>query len=361
MARRGAAQFSRWWSHWARSAAPSATAVGSVAAAAALATRGDARGGAHCHIAGERPHSHTVVGGAEPRKTGHPWESPMIMAVPKKGRIYEQVCRLLDGAGVEYKRKDRLDIAHCKNLPMTIVFLPAKDISIYVAQGSVDLGITGEDTIAESEMSVDVLLKLGFGKCNLSVQAPVTAEGLPDVKTLAGKRIVTSFPNLAKSYFKELEEAGAPTQIAYVSGSVEAACGLGLADAIVDLVETGTTMRAAGLGEVALVMKSEVVLIKNPHSMHNELIELLLQRIKGYQTAQSWVMLTYNVPRASLPVVETITPGKRSPTVTPLEDKNWVAVQALVPKVRMSAIMDELAENGATDILANSLLTTRMI
>lgn len=299
-----------------------------------------------------------------PKRTGvgHPWETPLLLAIPKKGRLYEQVTKLLAGSGVEYTRKERLDIAHCKNLPMSIVFLPAADIAAYVAEGNIDIGITGEDMVAESEATVDVILKLGFGRCNLSVQAPVQPDGkLPDVKSLAGKRIVTSFPNITKTFFHNIEEPGKPTHIKCISGSVEAACGLGLADGIVDLVETGTTMRAAGLEEVAVVMKSETVLIANPHAKHQDLIDLLLKRIQGYQTAQSWVMVTYNIQKSGLPAAEKLTPGKRSPTVSPLEEKNWVSVSALVPKNKAPIIMDDLSQIGATDILLTGLLQTRNI
>mmetsp|Transcript_39772 Transcript_39772/g.104879 ORF Transcript_39772/g.104879 Transcript_39772/m.104879 type:complete len:302 (+) Transcript_39772:344-1249(+) len=284
--------------------------------------------------------------------------SHLILGVPKKGRLYEKVAALLQGAGIEYARKERIDIAECSNLPMSIVFLPAKDIPTYVGEGDVDLGITGEDVVAESDAEVHVLMQLGFGKCSLSVQAPVEA-GL-SAQQLAGKRIVTSFPNITRKFFAEFEEPGLPTQIKNISGSVEAACGLGLADGIVDLVETGTTMRAAGLEEVHVVMKSQCVLVKNPHTKHPELVEIIRRRIAGYLTSQSWVMVTYNVHRSDLKRAEAITPGKRSPSIQPLEDKDWVAVQALVPKAKAPSIMDELEEAGAKDILLTGLLSTRM-
>jgi len=241
---------------------------------------------------------------------------------------------------------------------MSIVFLPAKDIPTYVGEGDVDLGITGEDVVAESEAVVNVLMQLGFGKCSLSVQAPV--EERWSAKQLAGKRVVTSFPNVTRKFFAGLEEPGTPTQIKCISGSVEAACGLGLADGIVDLVETGTTMRAAGLEEVEVIMKSQCVLISNPHTKHPELIELLRRRIAGYLTAKSWVMVTYNVHRDNLKRAEAITPGKRSPSIQPLEDKSWLAVAALVPKAKAPAIMDELENAGARDIILTELLSTRM-
>jgi len=284
----------------------------------------------------------------------------LILAVPKKGRLYEAVQKLLTGAGIEYHRKDRLDIAYSKNLPMQIVFLPAADIATYVGEGNVDIGITGEDVIAESEVDVEVLLRLGFGRCNLAVQAPERGTNTP-VESLAGKRIVTSFPNVAKKFFQQFEEPGQPTHIKCISGSVEAACALGLADGIVDLVETGTTMRAAGLKEVAVVMGTESVLIGNPRTTHKDLVEVILKRIEGYMTAQSWVMVTYNIHRDSLANACHITPGKRAPSIMPLELKDWVAVSALVPKREAPVVMDNLAAAGATDILLMSLLSSRNI
>lgn len=166
-------------------------------------------------------------------------------AIPKKGRLHEKVVEMLNGAGIEFRREPRLDVALCKGLPITLIFLSASDIAKFVGDGNVDLGITGQDMVRENEVTVDFLLDLGFGKCKLSVQAPV-ADKIESIDALAGKRIVTSFPNLTKAFFDEYDEKlGVKTSINYVSGSVEAACGLGLADAVVDLVETGTTMRVS--------------------------------------------------------------------------------------------------------------------
>ena len=166
-----------------------------------------------------------------------------LFAVPKKGRLYEKVTAMLKGAGVEYHREPRLDVAICKDFAMTMVFLPASDIPKYVGEGNVDIGVTGVDIVEEVGLEVERVLDLGFGKCKLCVQAPVASE-IKDVKDLAGSRIVTSFPELTKKFFDPLDaEKGVETSITFVSGSVEAACGLGLADAVVDLVETGTTMK----------------------------------------------------------------------------------------------------------------------
>lgn len=166
-------------------------------------------------------------------------------AIPKKGRLYEKILELLKGSGIEFRREPRLDVALCKDLPLTLVFLPAADIAKYVGDGNVDIGITGFDIVRESNVVVDKIMDLGFGKCKLCVQAPVSSK-ITDVSTLAGGRIVTSFPFLAEEYFKKFDdEKGTKTKVTEVSGSVEAACGLGLADAVVDLVETGTTMRVS--------------------------------------------------------------------------------------------------------------------
>jgi len=227
----------------------------------------------------------------------------------------------------------------------------------------VDLGITGEDivaeTLAETGATVNVMMELGFGKCRLCLQAPGAA-AVADPADLAGKRIVTSFPHLTREYFAKLE-TGTPTNVKVISGSVEAACGLGLADGIVDLVETGTTMRAAGLEEVSTVMNTQCVLISNPKTDRNdELVQIIRRRFQGYLTASRYIMVTYNIHRASLKQAVKVTPGKRSPSILSLDDANWVAVSALVEKSKAASVMDELERIGATDILTTQLHSSRM-
>lgn len=266
---------------------------------------------------------------------------------------------MLKGAGVEYHREPRLDIAICKDLDMTMVFLPASDISKYVGEGKVDIGVTGIDIVEETDSEVERVMDLGFGKCRLCVQAPVASK-ITDIKTLAGKRIVTSFPTLTKKFFDPLDkEMGVTTSIRFVSGSVEAACGLGLADAVVDLVETGTTMKAAGLEIVATVLHTESVLITNPNSTHKDIVNLLKHRIEGYITAKKFVMVSYNASASCLEAVTKITPGKRSPTITQLTDGGH-AVSSLVKKSEIVKVMDNLHNAGATDILVFELSNSRM-
>ena len=166
-------------------------------------------------------------------------------AIPKKGRLYDKCIEMLKGAGIEFNREPRLDVALCLGLPITIVFLPAADIATFVGEGNVDIGITGYDVVQESNVEVEKVMDLGFGACKLCVQAPVVNE-IKDVEDLAGKRIVTSFPVITRRFFKDLDaKKGVETSVRFVSGSVEAACSLGLADAVVDLVETGTTMKVS--------------------------------------------------------------------------------------------------------------------
>lgn len=192
------------------------------------------------------------------------------------------------------------------------------------------------------------------------VQAPVV-DRVTNVSSLAGGRIVTSFPHLTKKYFSELDHAkNVTTTVTEVSGSVEAACGLGLADAVVDLVETGSTMRASGLEIIAQVLETEAMLITNLHSEHKDIVTLIKRRVEGYITATKYVMVSYNVRNEILKAAIHITPGKKSPTVTSLDDRGFKAVSCLVKKDEISTKMDELYDLGATDILTFQLTNSRM-
>jgi len=290
-------------------------------------------------------------------------QGDLLLAVPKKGRLYEKVIKLLEGIGLKFNRVARLDIAACIGMPVTLVFLPAADIPKYVGQGSIHMGITGKDMIAESKVQVTILQELGFGSCKLALQAPIKSN-INSPSELAGGRIITSFPNLATEYFQNL----APdkhTSISCVSGSVEVACSLGLADAVVDLVETGSTMRAVGLEFIDVIMTTESVLISNPHLLgpsSNEKVvaDKLEKRIKGFVVASKMSTVTYNIPKTLLPQAKVITPGNKAPTISPLEDPDWIAVSALVLKAKAMEIMDQLDTLGAEDILLTDLNNCRV-
>lgn len=302
---------------------------------------------------------------SNPFTTSSAADDNILMAIPKKGRLFDRVNKLLEGSGIDYRRPDRVDIALCTNLPITLVFLPASDIATYIGEGNIDLGITGQDILLETrlecpDIEINEILELGFGKCKLCLLGPVKSN-IKDPRSLSGGRIVTSFPELTKDYFRKIDaETGKKTTIRTVSGSVEAACGLGLADAVVDLVETGTTMKAAGLEKIADVVTTEAVLISNKHSKNPEAIALIKQRFEGYLTATQYMMISYNVHRDELQKALSVTPGKRSPSIMALEQDGWVAVQALVRRKEANNLMDELKKIGASDILLFTISNSRM-
>ncbi|KAH9947478.1 ATP phosphoribosyltransferase [Amylocystis lapponica] len=289
----------------------------------------------------------------------------LLFAIPKKGRLHEKCLELLAGADIQFRRHHRLDVCLVKNHPIALVFLPASDIPSFVGKGNVDLGITGQDVILEAKMEAHVteVLQLNFGKCALQVQVP-EAGPIRTVDQLAGKRVVTSFEVLAGDYFSQIDDSMSlaeekRTRIEYVGGSVEAACALGLADGI----ESGDTMRAAGLHAIATLLQSEAVLIKSSTPKHvslDPLIKLITSRIAGVIAAGKYVVCEYNVLRAKLQIATAITPGRRAPTISPLEDEAWVAVSSMVEKNKMADVMDELVKIGAEDVLIFNLDNCRV-
>ncbi|KAK0503630.1 ATP phosphoribosyltransferase [Armillaria luteobubalina] len=313
----------------------------------------------------------------------------LLFAIPKKGRLYEKCLSILAGeshssdepvhpsprpisplgADIQFRRHNRLDVCLVQNHPIALVFLPASDIPSFVGKGDVDLGITGHDVILESQMQQHVTeaLRLGFGKCSLQVQVP-EAGPIKTVKDLAGKRVVTSFEVLSGEYFSKIDDDlclqdEARTKIEYVGGSVEAACALGLADGIVDLVESGDTMRAAGLHAIATILETEAVLIKSSIPKHpglEPLIKQITSRIAGVVAASKYVVCQYNILRDKLPEATIITPGRRAPTISPLEEENWVAVSSMVEKKKIADIMDDLVKIGAHDIMIFNLDNCRV-
>src|SRR5271156_4877007 len=310
----------------------------------------------------------------------------LLFAVPKKGRLQAACFDLLSGSDIQFRRETRLNIALVKNLPIALIFLPAADIPTFVGEGKVDLGITGRDQVAEhdahipfgEQSGVEEIMDLGFGKCKLQVQVPEKGSSgnpaISDARSLVGKNIVTSFTGLTEDYFARLEGKGSrqesingtaspipklQTKIKFVGGSVEAACALGVADGIVDLVESGETMRAAGLTAIDTVIESTAVLIKSKTPSNQKMVDLIAARILGVITAQKYILCQYNVPRSMLLQAKKITPGKRAPTITALDESDWVAVSSMVEKKIIATVMDDLTAVGATDILVLEIANTR--
>ncbi|RMZ92689.1 hypothetical protein DV736_g68, partial [Chaetothyriales sp. CBS 134916] len=307
----------------------------------------------------------------------------VLFAIPKKGRLQQATLDLLAGSDIQFRRETRLDIALVKNLAIALIFLPAADIPTFVGEGRVDVGITGADQVAEHDAKllpgeksgVEQVMDLGFGKCKLQVQVPEKGP-ITDARDLIGKNVVTSFTGLTEEYFAKLEGvegrvenvngsaikmARLRTKIKFVGGSVEAACALGVADGIVDLVESGETMRAAGLKAIDTVVESSAVLIKSRHTTNAKLMNLIQIRIRGIITAQRYVLCQYNVSRDRLNEATKITPGRRAPTITSLDEPGWVAVSSMVEKNRIASAMDDLAGVGATDVLVLEISNSRTI
>ncbi|KAI4153816.1 MAG: hypothetical protein L6R39_001486 [Caloplaca ligustica] len=308
-------------------------------------------------------------------------EGRLLFAVPKKGRLQQATLDLLAGSDIQFRRDNRLDIALVKNHPIALIFLPAADIPTFVGEGKVDLGITGLDQIREHEAvtpstedtGAEQVLDLGFGACKLQIQVPENGP-YQEERDLIGHNICTSFVGLASKHFAELEaeEQGITngngngtvkrqlrTKIMYLGGSVEAACALGVADGIVDLVESGETMRSHGLKAIRTVEESKAVLIKSKHPSDQKLVDKVAARIRGVIAAQQFVLCQYNIHRDLLSTATKITPGKRAPTITQLDEADWVAVSSMVEKKKIATVMDELASCGATDILVLSIANSR--
>lgn len=290
-------------------------------------------------------------------------EDRLLFAIPKKGRLYSKCVEILNGSDIKFHRSQRLDIALSTSLPIALIFLPAADIPMFVGEGKCDLGITGYDQVCEANIDVELPIDLKFGKCKLQVQVP--AQGCyKDPRELIGKTIVSSFTNLTSKYFADLE--GVPvnemtTKIKYVGGSVEASCALGIADAIVDLVESGETMRAAGLIDIATVLDTSAHLIqsKNPKS-DQEIIETIKSRIEGVMAAQKYVYCTYNAPKSNLKTLLEVTPGRKAPTIQEIGDEDWVAVSSMIVRKEKGGILDQLKREGASDILVFEVSNCRV-
>ena len=277
----------------------------------------------------------------------------LLFAIPKKGRLNPKSEIILKEAGLSYHKSLRSDIAICHNLPVAIIFLPAKDIPNYVSQGDVDLGITGRDLLLESKAKIKEQLPLNYGKCRLCL---LTMDSNKTTLLKNNKlRVATSYPTLTKQFLQKKN-----FNLINLSGSVEIACNLGLADFVVDLVETGETLRAMGLKIVDTILTSEALLITNPNTKYKDLTKQISLRIGGVCKAKSYSLIEYNIERKNLKKGEKLTPGTTSPSLIPLEDKNWVAVRSLIKKETVAEVMEKLEKIGAKDIFTCDLQNCRI-
>jgi ATP phosphoribosyltransferase len=282
--------------------------------------------------------------------------SNLRIGVPSKGRLAEIAEGLLKDAGLSFRRSERSLFARCKQLPVEVTFLRTEDIPVLCAEGAIDMGISGADLIAESGAEVIRRLDLGVGHCRLAVCVP---ENSPITKPseLNGCRVATSFPNVTRGY---LRKHNAECHLVTLSGSVEIMIALGVADAIVDLVETGSTLAANQLRILDEIGTYETVLIQNKARREGELADRLTRRVEGVVIARSYSLMEYNVPRAKLSEAEKVTPGFNSPTVSALEDPAWCAVKVMVKRGEVISIMERLEALGASAILETQITNCRL-
>ena len=283
-------------------------------------------------------------------------ENLLRIGVPSKGRLAELAAQLLADAGLAFRRTERSLFARCKDMPVEVTFLRTDDIPVLVAEGAIDLGITGADLVAESGADVVHRLDLGVGTCRLALCVPEDA-GIADPRALAGKRIATSFPRITRGW---LATHGVEARFVELTGSVEVMIALGVADAIVDLVETGSTLAANRLRILAEIGRYETVLVQNHRVADPSLADRIVRRLEGIVIARGWSLLEYNVPRARLAEAEAITPGFNSPTVMQLEDQAWCAIRAMVKRGEVHAVMERLEAIGASAIIETRIANCRL-
>jgi ATP phosphoribosyltransferase len=278
------------------------------------------------------------------------------IGVPSKGRLAETAAELLKEAGLSFRRSERSLFARCREVPIDVTFLRTEDIPVLCAEGAIDMGVTGSDLVAESRADVITRLELDIGQCRLAICVAENAE-IREPRQLAGCRVATSFPRATQAY---LDKHQVNAHLVNLSGSVEVMIALGVADAIVDLVETGSTLAANGLRILDSIGQYQTVLIQNGARRESELADRVVRRLEGVVIARAYSLLEYNVPRAKLPEAEKITPGFNSPTVSALEDATWCAVRVMVRRGEVISIMERLEALGASAILETRITNCRL-
>ncbi|MDD2479576.1 MAG: ATP phosphoribosyltransferase [Victivallaceae bacterium] len=283
--------------------------------------------------------------------------SVLKVAVPNKGALSEKTVELLKDAGYKCVRNGReLIISDLEN-QIEFLFLRPRDIAVYVGKGIIDLGITGRDLMLDSHAKVQEIMALSFGRSSFCYAVPNDSGLTPD--KFGGKRIATSYPNIVRD---DLEKRGIEATIVPLDGAVEISIQLGVADVIADVVESGGTLKEAGLKVIGEpLLKSEAVLVARSESVAEcPETQTLLGRIRGIMVARSWAMVEYDIPRSKLEAACIVTPGIEAPTIAPLSNPDWVAVKAMVSRVSCNRIMDELYELGARGIIVSDLRSCRL-
>ena len=276
------------------------------------------------------------------------------IAVPNKGSLADASISILKEAGYRQRVDSRDLVLLDPENGVEFYYLRPRDIAIYVGSGELEAGITGRDLLIDSGAPANEILSLGFGGSTFRFAGNADRDW--QISDLAGKRIATAYPGLVTAHLKELKISA---EVVRLDGAVESSVRLGVADVIADVVSTGNTLRQAGLkifGEP--ILKSEAVLIKNTSQADG--LEILMRRLQGVVTARQYVLLDYDIPKSALDRACELTPGLESPTISPLQKADWVAVRAMVPRQDTNAVMDDLWTIGARGILVTDIHACRL-
>lgn len=275
------------------------------------------------------------------------------IAIQKSGRLNQDSLKILKDCGISIDNgKDQLK-ATANNFPLEVLYLRNGDIPQYLRDGVVDIAIIGENVLIEKGTDIDIIEKLGFSKCKVSLAIPKN-ETYSDVNYFSGKKIATSYPNTIQSY---LDKKKVEAQLHIINGSVEIAPNIGLADGIFDIVSSGSTLFKNNLKEVEVVLTSEAVLAASPKiSAENQLILDKLQfRMQSVLKGRQSKYILLNAPNEQLEEIIAVLPGMRSPTVLPLAEKGWSSVHSVIPKNQFWKIIEQLKEKGAEGILVSAI------
>ncbi len=275
------------------------------------------------------------------------------IALQKQGRLADGSTDLLQKCGIRFSNGQGKLRAEAADFPLEIFFLRDDDIPDYVADGVADIGVVGENVLAENPKAVEIVEKLGFGRCRLSLAVPKAMEyiGLSDI---AGRRVATSYPNILRNFFSEHDLTA---DIHEISGSVEIAPSIGLADAVCDLVSSGSTLFSNGLREVEKIMTSEAILIarKDLGPEQQSILEQLLFRIRSVKAAGQNKYILLNAPVDKASEIAALLPGMRSPSMLPLAEPGWVSMHSVVSETDFWEVVDALKKAGAEGILVLSI------
>ena len=275
------------------------------------------------------------------------------IAVQSKGRLYEDTMNLLKETGIKIGSNKRTLLVQSSNFPLEVLFLRDDDIPQTVADGVADVGIVGENEFVERNENADIVKRLGFSKCRISLAIP-KAVGYSGVEWFNGKKIATSYPNILRNFLKQ---NNVNTDIHVIQGSVEIAPGIGLADGIFDIVSSGSTLISNNLKEVEVVMKSEALLIGNKNLTDDKkaILDDLLFRVESVLIADDKKYVRMNAPKANLDQIVKVLPGLKSPTIIPLADDDWCSVHAVLDEKHFWEIVGQLKSLGAEGILVTPI------